>query len=194
MSTSAGNRQRTLVAIDMQHCFRDETSQWSVPRYDEIVPVIDRLRKSLPGPAIFTKFVADPQELGAWGSYYQRWKQMRLPEDDRGWDLTMVAATGDHTFAKGTFSKWGPELADLIPAGAEMVLTGVATDCCILATALGAVDAGRHVTVVADGCAAVSDEAQAQTLALLEMLSPMCTVVASTELLSRVSSAAASGS
>jgi nicotinamidase-related amidase len=84
-----------------------------------------------------------------------------------------------------TFSKWGPELAALVPEGAEMVLTGVATDCCVLSTALGAVDAGRFVTVVSDACAAVSDEAQKQTLALLELLSPMCQVVTSQELVAR---------
>ena len=193
MSTSAGNRQRTLVAIDVQHYFRDETSQWSVPRYADIVPVIDTLRKSLPDPAIFTKFVAGPRNTGPEAAIIQPWNQMRLPEDDLGWALTMDTATGDHTFAKGTFSKWGHELADLIPPGAEMVLTGVATDCCILATALGAVDAGRYVTVVTDGCAAVSDEAQDQTLGLLELLSPMCTVVASTELLAGIASTTAVG-
>jgi len=170
----------------MQHCFRDTSSQWSVPRYDEIVPVIELLREALPVSAIFTKFVADPEEQGAWADYHDRWDKMRLPAEDRGWELTLDPGTGDRSISKGTFSKWGSELAELIPLGAEMVLTGVATDCCILATALGAVDAGRYVTVVADACAAVSDEAQAQTLALLELLSPMCTVLDSKELLASV--------
>ena len=88
-----------------------------------------------------------------------------------------------------TFSKWGPELAAAVPEGAEMVLTGVATDCCVLSTALGALDAGRFVTVVSDACAAVSDEAQQQTLALLQLLSPMCEVVTSRELLARTTPA-----
>jgi hypothetical protein len=65
-----------------------------------------------------------------------------------------------------TFSKWGPELAAVVPEGAEMVLTGVATDCCVLSTALGAVDGGRFVTVVSDACAAVSDEGRTRTWAL----------------------------
>ena len=77
----------------------------------------------------------------------------------------------------------GPELEALIPMGQDLILTGVATDCCVLSTALGAIDAGRHVTVVADACAAVSDTAQEQTLALLELLSPLVTVVTSRELI-----------
>ena len=35
-----------------------------------------------------------------------------------------------------TFSKWTPELAALVPAGARLVLCGVSTDCCVLTTAL----------------------------------------------------------
>ena len=34
------------------------------------------------------------------------------------------------------------------------MLCGVSTDCCVLATALAAIDAGAHVRVVADACAA----------------------------------------
>ncbi|UKA60629.1 isochorismatase family protein [Arthrobacter sp. FW306-2-2C-D06B] len=46
----------------------------------------------------------------------------------------------------------GEARADRIPVGEEIILTGVATDFCILATALGASDAGRYVTVVEDAC------------------------------------------
>ncbi|WP_218062995.1 isochorismatase family protein [Arthrobacter sp. SDTb3-6] len=183
MSAGVPVRRRTLVAVDMQHCFRDKGSQWYVPRYDEIVPVIEALDKCLEGPAVFTMFVADPREPGAWSSYYDRWHEMRRPGAHSLWDITMAPPAGAAIVSKGTFSKWGPELEELIPVGSEMILTGVATDCCILSTALGAVDAGRFVTVVSDACAAVSDEAQAQTLALLQLLAPLCTVVTSTELL-----------
>ncbi|MET3932353.1 nicotinamidase-related amidase [Arthrobacter sp. OAP107] len=101
----------------------------------------------------------------------------------------MDVPAGATVIDASTFSKWGPELAAVVPEGGEMVLTGVATDCCVLSTALGALDAGRFVTVVSDACAAVSDEAQQQTLALLQLLSPMCEVVTSRELLARATPA-----
>ncbi|WP_026555996.1 cysteine hydrolase family protein [Arthrobacter sp. 35W] len=182
MSTPAA-RPQTLVVIDMQRGFRDPASQWCVPRYDEIVPAIEALQERIGGSAVFTRFVPDPEEPGAWQAYYRRWHQMCQAADAPAWGITMAVPAGSPIVTKPTFSKWGPELEALVPLGGEMVLTGVATDCCILSTALGAVDAGRFVTVVSDGCAAVGDEAQAQTLALLDLLSPMVRIATSAELL-----------
>lgn len=184
----------TLVVIDMQRAFRDQ-GQWQVPRYQEIVPVIGRLQELLGAGSgtgtspVFTRFIRDEAETGAWAAYYRRWLGMRFPADSPAWDITLDVPADAPVIDAPTFSKWGPELAALVPAGAEMVLTGVATDCCVLSTALGAVDAGRFVTVVSDACAAVSDEAQKQTLALLELLSPMCEVVTSQEFLDRAAHA-----
>ena len=174
----------TLVVIDMQRAFRDE-GQWQVPRYQAIVPVISRLQQELGAGSVFTRFVRNEAETGAWAAYYRRWDGMRFPSGSEAWDITLDVPGEATVLDAPTFSKWGPDLAALVPEGAEMVLVGVATDCCVLSTALGAVDAGRFVTVVSDACAAVSDEAQQQTLALLKLLSPMCEVVTSEELLAR---------
>lgn len=168
----------------MQRAFQDE-GQWQVPRYDEIVPVIERLHQEFEGSTVFTRFVRDETEHGAWAAYYQRWDEMRYPADSSAWDITMDVSGTATVLDAPTFSKWGPQLAALIPEGAEIVLTGVATDCCVLSTALGAVDAGRFVTIISDACAAVSDQAQQQTLALLELLSPMCEVVTSDQFAGR---------
>ncbi|WP_220272972.1 cysteine hydrolase family protein [Arthrobacter sp. RT-1] len=174
----------TLVVIDMQRVFQDE-GQWQVPRYAEIVPVIERLQQELEGSTVFTRFVRDEAEHGAWTAYYQRWDEMRYPADSTAWDITMDVPGRATVLDAPTFSKWGPQLAALVPRGAEMVLTGVATDCCVLSTALGAVDAGRFVTIISDACAAVSDQAQQQTLALLQLLAPMCEVMTSEQFLTR---------
>ncbi|MEO5314666.1 isochorismatase family protein [Pseudarthrobacter sp. CC12] len=173
-----------LVVIDMQRVFRDE-GQWQVPRYDEIVPVIEQLQQELGSSAVFTRFVRDETEHGAWAAYYQRWNEMRYPANSNAWDITIDVPGTATVVDAPTFSKWGPQLAALVPEGTRMVLTGVATDCCVLSTALGAVDAGRFVTVISDGCAAVADQAQQQTLALLGLLSPMCEVMTSDQYLSR---------
>lgn len=177
-------RNATLVVVDMQRAFRDP-GQWQVPRFSEVVPVITRLRDELGLPAVYTRFVRDEAEEGSWSSYYERWDEMRLPATSAAWDIALDVPEESTIVDAPTFSKWGPELAALIPPGHELVLTGVATDCCVLATALGAVDAGRYVTVVSDACAAVDDDAQHQALALLQLLSPMCNVVTSDEVRSR---------
>jgi nicotinamidase-related amidase len=104
---------------------------------------------------------------------------MRLDPADPIWDIELPDVEARGSIDLPTFSKWGEALADRIPAGDEVILTGVATDCCILATALGAADAGRYVTLVEDACAGQSDSAHEQALSLLELLSPMINVVKS---------------
>lgn len=172
--------QQHLVVIDMQRAFRQQ-GDWHIPRYDEAAAVIAGLARA-GWDAIITRFVPDPAEAGSWSAYYDRWQSMRLDPSDPVWDVELPGVDVGATLDLPTFTKWGDELAGRIPVGEELILTGVATDCCILATALGAVDAGRYVTVVADACAGQSDQAHESTLALLELLSPMVTVATSAEL------------
>jgi nicotinamidase-related amidase len=176
-TASKGAPKGHLVVIDMQRAFRQQ-GEWHVPRYDEAARTIGRLVASGWEP-ILTRFVPDPAEEGAWSSYYDRWQSMRLDPGDPLWHIDLPGVDGSGSVDLPTFSKWGEALADRIPVGEELILTGVATDCCILATALGAADAGRYVTVVQDACAGQSDAAHDQALNLLELLSPMVNVVTS---------------
>lgn len=172
-----------LTVIDMQVAFQEPGSEWEVPRYDEVEARVRKLVDAFDQNVIWTRFVRDPQEEGAWSSYYDRWSTFRVEEDSRQWDLTIEPNPTQPVISAPTFSKWGPELAELVPTDTPLVLCGVATDCCVLATALGAVDAGRHVMVVTDACGAVSDEAQEQTFALLGLLSPMVTLMTTAEVI-----------
>jgi nicotinamidase-related amidase len=165
------------VVIDMQRAFR-QAGEWHIPRYDEAASTIGRLAASGLEP-ITTRFIPDPAEQGSWSSYYDRWQSMRLDPADPVWDIELPGVGAHGSIDLPTFSKWGKALADLIPVGDEVILTGVATDCCILATALGAADAGRYVMVVEDACAGQSDAAHDQALALMDLLSPMINVVKS---------------
>jgi nicotinamidase-related amidase len=54
-----------------------------------------------------------------------------------------------------------------------MVLTGVSTDCCVLATAVAAADAGVHVKVVADACAGITDADHQRALDVMALFAPM---------------------
>ena len=171
----------TLVVVDMQQIFRSADSQWAVADYDEAAAHIEQLLAAHAGPVVWTKFVRDEQEDGAWRAYYDRWSECRLAPDSPQWDLTRPARPGDATLTLPTFSKWGPELARLAGDG-PLIVCGVATDCCVLSTVLGAVDAGRAVTLVADACAGATVEAHDQAIALMAMLSPMVDIVTADDL------------
>lgn len=167
---------QTLVVIDMQQAFRDRASQWCVPRYAEAEANVLRLVERSAGPVVWTRFVRDPEEQGAWADYYDRWHELRVSPEAKEWDLTTAAGEGATVLDLPTFSKWGPELDALTAAAPRLVVCGVATDCCVLGTVLGAVDAGRPVTVVSDACAGVTDTAHQQALDLMGLLSPMVTL------------------
>jgi len=166
----------TLVVIDMQAAFRDRESQWCVPRYAEAEANVRRLVERSAGPVVWTRFVRDPEEKGAWSDYYARWHELRVSPQAKEWDLTSPARDADDVLDLPTFSKWGPELDALSAAVPRLAICGVATDCCVLGTVLGAVDAGRPVTVITDACAGVTDTAHQQALGLMELLSPMVTL------------------
>ena len=88
----------------------------------------------------------------------------RLRRADPLYDLVDGAAelTAHPTIDEPTFGKWGPQLrASLGEAAtaAPLLIAGVSTDCCVIATVLAAADAGAHLTVVTGACAA-SDEAK----------------------------------
>lgn len=172
-----------LAVIDMQVGFQETGSEWQVPRYAEAETQVSRLAAAFDEQVVWTRFVRDPAEKGAWADYYDRWSTFRVDEDSRQWDLTIDPPPAHPVISLPTFSKWGPELGALVPVSAPLVLCGVSTDCCVLATALSAIDAGRSVIVVTDACAAVNDQAQEQTVQLLGLLSPMVSLTTTDQIL-----------
>jgi nicotinamidase-related amidase len=86
--------------------------------------------------------------------------------------------------AATTFGKWGPELA--ARAGAELVVAGVTTDCCVISTVLAAADAGVKVRVATDACAGSTDENHQQALAIMALYAPLVELTTVAELVSEL--------
>lgn len=170
---SAEGGPTALIVIDMQEIFRSADSEWCVPRYEAASERIAGLAEQFAGRVVFTKFVRDPDEHGSWSAYYDRWAGCRQEPDSAAWELTLAAGPDDAVLTLPTFSKWGVDLAGLVADDEHVAVCGVATDCCVLSTVLGAVDAGKRVTVVTDACAGVTDEAHDQAVALMGLLDPM---------------------
>jgi nicotinamidase-related amidase len=106
------------------------------------------------------------------------------PEDDPLWDLKLAAGEGAFVETRTTFSKWDARMAGLTGANSPIAICGVATECCVLSTILGAVDHGRFVRVIADACAPGSPEGDAQALGILAGFAPMVSVTTTDEVLS----------
>jgi nicotinamidase-related amidase len=172
-----------LVVIDMQHVFADPGSPWHVPRFREVIEPIEALVAAHAPRVTFTRFVAPAQPAGAWDAYYEKFAFALQPPDAELYQLVPEIArhATAGTLDASTLSKWGPELAETLPPDAELLIAGVATDSCVIGTALGAADAGVSVRVAADACAAVDDAAHEQSLAVMRLWSPLIEVVASAD-------------
>jgi nicotinamidase-related amidase len=165
-----------LVVIDMQRIFADPSSEWATPGFANIVPRIEELVAAYDNrKVIFTRFVVPPNPTDAWCDYYRAWPfALQLAAENPSiYDL--ISPFGDRpTIDVSTFSKWGAELAEAVKPGGTLILAGVSTDCCVLSTALAAVDAGMHVRVVADATAGPSHR---DALEIMKLYGPQLQII-----------------
>lgn len=172
-----------LVVVDMQRVFSGD-SPWASPDYARASEGIRRLLPAFGGRVVFTRYVAPQPPTGAWVPYFEQWPFALVPPDDPFYDLTDEFHPGDHpVVTRTTFGKWGPELAAATGGAAEIVLTGVSTDCCVLSTALPAADAGVHVVVPADACAGASAEDHQRALDAMALYAPLVEITSVEEVL-----------
>jgi len=184
--TIAAAEDPLLVVIDMQRLFGEPVSPWFAPRFGQIVKQVDHLVEAFGDRVVFTRYVVPRRPEGSWVPYLQRWSEVTEPGAEPWMDLAEPwASRGLATLDRTTFSKWGDELRAAADPSGTLVLAGVATDCCVIATALPAADAGMFVRVVADGCAGSSDEAHDGALAICAGFAPQIEVTTAAEELAR---------
>lgn len=176
-----------LVVIDMQNAFAERDSPWFVPRAGDLVAPIEELVAAYAPRVTFTRFVAPAEPAGAWVAYYEQWPFARQPPDADLYrlmpPLERHASAG--TLDTTTFSKWTPALTERLGQEGELVLAGVSTESCVLATALDAADAGVHVRVAADACAAPEDATHEHALAVMGLWAPLVDVAPTAQILGR---------
>lgn len=90
-------------------------------------------------------------------------------------EMADVAASA-HRVDEPTFGKWGEQLRAITGDAPTLVLAGVSTDCCVIATALAAADAGARVHVVASACAGSDAVNHQRALDIMRLFAPQITV------------------
>jgi nicotinamidase-related amidase len=174
-----------LVVVDPQVVFASpEASPWGSPLWAAALPRVRALVEAFGERVVVTRFVADPRLGGSWEDYYRAWPFALVPDEDPLYavvpelaDVAEAAGRDGRLVTEPTFGKWTPALREVVGDRPRLTLAGVSTDCCVIATALAAADAGARVRVAADACAGSSPEAAAHALAVMALFAPQVTVV-----------------
>jgi nicotinamidase-related amidase len=172
-----------LVAIDLQRIFADPASPWSSPRYEDAAVGVARLRPAFGENTVLTRYVAPAQPQGAWAEYFELWPFALVPPDDSLYELDPRFAHEPRIETREAFGKWDDRLARAIGGSTRIVLAGVATDCCVISTALAAADAGIQVRVVADACAGSTVADHERALAIMALYAPLIEITTVAEVL-----------
>ena len=174
-------RKTALLVVDMQNYFLQPGQQGECPIAREIVPNINRLAGKLRdsgGRVVWIRMLADEASRKTWSVFHERLKpdnrerrMNALSETGDGFPLwnELDIRAGDDIVAKTRYSPFTPGSSALEPLlrhyGVDTVLvTGVATTTCCDATARDAMALNFRTVMIADGCAAKTDDAHNATL------------------------------
>ncbi|MFS0853998.1 cysteine hydrolase family protein [Microbacterium sp. 179-I 3D4 NHS] len=177
-AANAGDAAPWLVVIDPQAIFAAPDSPWGSPFFADALPRIRALATAFGERVLVTRWMPTADRATSWGDYFAAWPFADRPASDPLYSLVPGAEglSPLATLDRPTFGKWGDDIERIVGRGARVVLAGVATDCCVLSTALAAADAGAHVTVAADACAGSTAENHAAAIRVMELYPPQIAI------------------
>ena len=139
-----------------------------------------------PERTLVSRWLPTADRTTSWGEYFRAWPFADVPATDPLYDLVDGAAelTAHPTIDEPTFGKWTAGLRRVIGEQPRFALAGVATDCCVISTALPAADEGATVVVAADACAGSTQDNHEAALQVMALYSPQIEVATSAAVLS----------
>lgn len=160
------------IVVDMQEVFASNP-QWGFAGIHEVVPAIVRLATAKPRQTLWTRFIcahsAETAE-GSWAALYRRWPMATLAAGARMDILPGLLphiADPSQVYDKPTYSSMqnAALVAELRQRQADtLVLSGVETDVCVLATLMEAVDRGYFVILATDALTSSDPDGHRQIL------------------------------
>ena len=175
-----------LLVIDMQNAYA-ENGPWTCPHMDRAADRIGTLIGSGKfGQIIFTRFDAPQDPVGTWKDY----NTINRETNEDTYMNELIPSLKPYAdlyplYSKSTYSSLTvPEIRTAVEAciarGGSLVLTGVVSECCVLATAFQAIDMGCPVIYITDACAGNTDELEGSVVNVLKGLDYVQTTILDT--------------
>ena len=171
-----------VLVIDVQNAYM-KGQPWECNDTDKMLENIRKIIDSGKADAVFTQFLAPTDPVGTWCDYNTINKEINESEELNEIEASLKPYLGRYpVMQKSTYSSMKiPELCELVKGYDRLVLTGVVAECCVLATAMEAIDLGIPVVYIEDAVAGISPETEAATKLAIAGLDYVQTTILSTE-------------
>lgn len=172
-----------LIVVDMQNVYLPG-NPWACHKS---LIAAENIKKLIESETIehivFTTFVPPKNPVGRWNNYNTEYADINNdPYMSEIMDVLKPYAQKYPVYEKSIYSSYGiSELKELAANADHVLITGVVAECCVLATAISAIDAGNHVYYINDAVAGFSEQTETETEHLISYLSPLHTEVMNTE-------------
>lgn len=175
-----------LLVIDMQNTYT-EFGPWTCPHMERAADnIMTLIETGQFAQVIFTRFDAPQHPVGTWEDY----NTINCVVNENIFMNELVPQLAPYAeiyplYSKSTYSALSvPEIqaaaAECIRRGGSVVLTGVVSECCVLATAFQLIDMGCPVIYITDACAGISDELEEAVIMVLSGLDYVQTTILDT--------------
>jgi nicotinamidase-related amidase len=173
---------KLLLIVDVQNGFViNDSCRSIIPHINELI----KKWQSSQQPVVFSRFIN--RKDSPWVRLMGWDKLTSSPEIDLHPDLLQNYG---EIYDKTLYSAWSDEIAQICQANHvnEVLICGIDTDQCVLATALGVFETGLKPVVVTDCCASSADEKfHSAALLLLKRLIGDAQIAESKQILSATS-------
>ncbi len=169
----------TLIVVDFQNVYLPGYD-WSCPSMPEAMKNTMKILDAPNAPDfIMTKYIAPANPSGRWRQYNQTYQAVNQDAflNEIPADLIPYAAKTS-VIEKSTYSAMkSKQVLSALNGKTAVVLTGVAAECCILATMMDAIDMGYEIIYLYDCIAGQTPELESEIQKLAETFTPIHTSV-----------------
>ena len=180
---SDGTLGDVLVVVDMQNAYLEDQC-WACTRTTSCAQVVAGLiDDAVCDNVVFTEYLAPENPVGTWVTYNEVNAEVNADE----WLNEIIDSLKPYAekyplYSKSTYSSFGnPDFKALMARAGRIVLAGVVSECCVVATAFDAIDTGTPVVYLTDACSGCSEENEQMIETLMCTFSPTHTAVMTSE-------------